>query len=157
MAPLSRGLLVLALALAAQAAAPAPEVLTPAAAHPLHWPSELPVEAMNASWARFAGSYTVDARVVSYQLYVDPERGALYRITRYTVSPPAGATGDEARPMETVLYNALPGRQRLSCYQRRGGPGPEQPWVAVASGTAAYKDEMRRAIEVYGRHRGTFP
>jgi hypothetical protein len=130
----------------------------PAASLAEDWPEGLPARDVLASWESFTGQYVDDdVHRVSYALYVDPAFYGLYRVTRYSISAPPGATGDEALALETVQFHATPGRGGPLCFQRRVVSGPHRPWVALERGTQAYKDEMFRGVEVYVRHRATMP
>jgi hypothetical protein len=119
------------------------------------WPPDMPVDEILSSWESFKGAYTVDQQRVSYQLYVDPARIGIYRVTRYTVSPAPGATGDEALSLETVQFIAYPGREVPRCYQRRVDAAVPRPWLVLERGSQPYKVEMMRGIEMYVRHRAT--
>jgi hypothetical protein len=121
------------------------------------WPAGAPVVPPR-SWESYRGAYEDDnARRVSYSLYIDPVYFALYRVTRYTVSGAAGATGEDALAVETVHFFLPPVKGPSTSFQRRVDPGAPRPWLPLEQGTPAYKAEMLRAIEVFVRHRRTMP
>jgi hypothetical protein len=114
------------------------------------WPPGLPVGEM-AGWQSFRGAYATDVGQVAYELFVDPVRIGLYRVTRYRVTPPAGGGAQAAVAMDTVQFVARPGQAPPLCYQRPASAGPKGPWLMLVQGTPAYNGEMWRGIEVFQR------
>ncbi len=142
-ATVAAGAVWIALALPALAAAPD---LQPAV-----FPSNLPSAAVLAGWEYVRGRGNVAADSVSYEMYVDPERQAMYVITRFSmerqVQTPAGLAL-RVYP-ETLLYNARPGeRVPLLSYERVGAG-----WKALTPGTPEYHASMMGALFVYDVHR----
>ena len=116
-------------------------------------PSGVPTAAVLAQWQKITGDVDTPSERVSYALYVNPLRQALYEVTRYRVT--RLSTGADGKPQqrpetEKLLWNAHPGSgELLRCYELREPGG----WVQLARGTPEYKAEMMTAIHVYGLHR----
>jgi hypothetical protein len=117
-------------------------------------PAELPPHAIVAAWPRVAGYAAFGAgRRISYELYVEPSRSALYAITRYRVSSSSGARN------EVLIWNSRPGtHEPLHCFERVAqaptvaGGAVKWIWVAVPHDTAPYREAMLTAIHVYGAY-----
>lgn len=120
-------------------------------------PAELPDTATIARWEKFAGQADIGADKVVYELYVNPQRPALYEITRYRLTTSTtGRDGRTRRHEETekVLWNSAPGtREPLRCFEwiaRRtlwlAGSGE---WRRMEPGSPAYNSAMGNAIRVY--------
>ena len=116
-----------------------------------------------AGWERYAGQARMGDSAVVYELYVNPVRPALYEITRYRVTstalghrrPPAQPRGDGEGPLEPGHRRASPsaassGSRRASWKKLWLGASGE--WRRIEPSTAAYKSEMRTAIQVYNLH-----
>jgi hypothetical protein len=104
-----------------------------------------------AGWETLRGGFTAPWGEVAYELFVEPSRIGLYRVTRYRVTAVPGTGGDAAPPMDTVQFISHPGQRRPLCYQRPVSAGAKAPWVLLAPGSPSYNEEMWRGIEVFQR------
>ena len=104
------------------------------------------------SWEKFAGLSVTATERVSYELYVNPARAALYEVTRYRVSrlwtDPAGRRRSSAET-EKFLWNARPGAEHLRCFELLA----DGTWVQMKTDSPRYRTEMGTAIHVYGLRR----
>lgn len=126
-------------------------------------PPELPDARTIAGWEKFAGHARMGDSSVTYELYVNPVRPALYEITRYRLTTTAAGSDGRNRgheETEKVLWNAAPGkREPLLCFEwvakrtwRKLWLGRGGEWRRLDPSTQAYKSEMRTAIRVYALH-----
>ena len=123
----------------------------------------MPDAATIAGWQRYAGQAQMGDSTVVYELYVNPVRPALYEITRYRVtSTDIDADGRRAQPRgdgegRSGTRPSRASRSAASSGSRRGA-GRSSGWARRGSGggssrpRAAYKSEMRTAIQVYNLH-----
>jgi hypothetical protein len=112
-----------------------------------------PTGAALGSWEKITGDVETADEHVSYVLYVNPARAALYEVTRYQVTRHS-TDGDGRRrdvsETEKFLWNAHPGTgELLRCFELLPGGS----WVQMKTGSAEYRSEMATAIRVYGLHR----
>src|SRR5688500_17087748 len=78
------------------------------------FPEGVPSGSEIARWQRYSGHFTAAPSFrISYELFVDPRRQALYAITRYRLH-----SGDQSEPEDEVLiWNSRPGTTtRLLCF-----------------------------------------
>lgn len=121
-----------------------------------HTPTAGPSDAVLGSWQKITGDVETGREDVSYELYVNPKREALYEVTRYRVTH--HSTGSDGRPQsvsesEKFLWNAHPGTgELLRCFELLS----DGSWVQMKTGSPEYRNEMGTAMRVYGIHRGTF-
>lgn len=103
-------------------------------------------------WQRLTGHAETKTERLSYELYVNPARAALYEVTRYRVT--WLSTDPQGRPQtnaetEKFLWNAHPGAERLRCFELLA----DGKWVQMKTDSQRYRSEMGTAIHVYGLHR----
>jgi hypothetical protein len=111
-------------------------------------PAEMPQGAALAKWERFAGQAQAGAVVVVYELWVNPRRPGLYEITRYRgfrVTPEG--VRDDPNWREILLWNPGPD-EPLRCFERAA-----DRWERIPPHTDRLRDEMLRAMQVYGLYR----
>ena len=120
-----------------------------------HTPAAGPGGAVLGSWQKIAGDVETASEHVSYELYVNPKREALYEVTRYRVTRhPTGGDGrrQSVSESEKFLWNAHPGTgELLRCFELLS----DGSWVQMKTGSPEYRSEMGTAIRVYGLHRRT--
>jgi hypothetical protein len=115
-------------------------------------PGGVPAGDALLNWERYGGQADTAYETVAYELWVDPKWPGFYTITRFRSR--ALERGAEDKP-EILVWNAHPGeRVPLLCYERVQR-GSTWVWDAVEPGTKRYRQEMVRAIQVYGLHRTT--
>lgn len=111
------------------------------------WPDSFPSPSLIRSWERVDGQVETAAEAVTYRLWVNPARLAIYELTQYRVE--RIENGRRRAQSEKILWNPSPGRrQPILCFERTGGG-----WQQLAPDTPAYRDEMYTAIRVYSLHR----
>jgi hypothetical protein len=119
-------------------------------------PTAGPSVAVLGSWQKITGKVDTGTEDVSYELYVNPKREALYEVTRYRVTH--HSTGDDGRRQsvsesEKFLWNSHPGTgELLRCFELLS----DGSWVQMKTGSPEYRNEMGTATYVYGLHRRTF-
>jgi hypothetical protein len=115
-------------------------------------PPDVPSRRILAGWERVQGSVQTDAASITYELYVNPARGALYEITHYRIVRGGGdARGlGEERSTEKVVWNEHPGRQILRVWERSDGR-----WEPIDPDTDSYRQEMRVVMQLYQLHHVT--
>lgn len=119
------------------------------------FPEEVPSGTAIANWDRYAGRVHHEGKRITYELFVDRRRLALYTITRYRVHRAGEAQADD----EILIWNSNPGsrpREYLRCYARVAqvpGTLPAWSWQALVPETDVYRAAMYAAIQVYGLHR----
>lgn len=113
-------------------------------------PAEVPTRATLDTWERITGDVETATESVVYELYVNPEREAIYEVTHYRVTTLRTENGSSARAPESekVLWHSNPGRERPRCYALEPGG-----WRKLEQGSAEYRWEMGMAMHVYGLHR----
>jgi hypothetical protein len=114
-------------------------------------PAEGPSAQTLAGWQKITGDVTTATERITYQLYVNPARQAIYEVTRYQVTHlsknPAGRV-ESRLETEKFLWNSKPGVKSPRCFERLGSGA----WTEMEAGSAAYRGEMLTAIRVYGFH-----
>jgi hypothetical protein len=119
-------------------------------------PAGVPAGETIATWERMSGQARSSGDLIAYELHVQPQRGALYALTRYRVHSPAALEPGN----EMLIWNARPGtRQPLLCFERVGyrnwqtmGATRRWSWEPVPHGTDRYRIAMATAIRVYFLH-----
>jgi hypothetical protein len=115
------------------------------------FPSDTLSAAAMSGWERMAGEGRSGGALIQYEMYVAPDRPALYAITRFRVTQK-----DEAQPRnEFLIWNSRPGQLvPLRCFERiRDGRVPEGwEWRVVPQGTDDYRTAMFTAMRVYALH-----
>jgi hypothetical protein len=122
-------------------------------------PAGVPAGETIATWERMSGQARSAGDLIAYELHVQPQRRALYALTRYRVLSPAGLEPGN----EMLIWNAQPGtRQPLLCFERVSyrdwrtmGASRRWAWEPVQHGTDRYRVAMATAIRVYYLHQAT--
>lgn len=102
--------------------------------------------------AEFAGP----RRTVEYELYVDPQRPAVYSVTRYRITyAEAAEQRASGQPEAEVLQWDKDGRdvRRFVC-SPRGIPRPAGPcrWREMVKGGSEYQAVMPALLKIYSLH-----
>ncbi len=125
------------------------------------FPRGVPVPAATG-WERIDGGGETDGERIAYQLYVNSLRPGLYEITRLrAVSVASGRESAAPAEPEILVWNAHPGQRRpLLCFERVSRRTwwtfwlvKRRRWQGVPPGTARYRHEMQRTIQIYMLHR----
>jgi hypothetical protein len=146
--------LVLALLLSAAAAGSASARLSRT------YPPEVPHGPVIAAWERIAGESAAGEVVVAYELWVNPRRSGLYEITRYRgFRRKEGRLENDRAWREILLWNPGP-NEPLRCFERVAhrrfwtlGLVRHWRWERIPPNTDRLREEMMRAMQVYGLHR----
>jgi hypothetical protein len=125
-----------------------------------HFPPDVPHGRAIAEWERVAGEAPAGEVVVAYEMWVNPRRSGLYEITRYRgFRVKAGVLKSDPAWREILLWN--PGvDQPLRCFERVAhrrlwtlGLVRHWRWERIPPNTDRLRQEMQRAMQVYGLHR----
>jgi hypothetical protein len=107
-------------------------------------------------WERLSGHSEHNGYRISYELFVDPARLALYTITRYRVHLPDKEDAED----EILIWHSRPGARPMLpmlCYARvsrpRLGVAKSWAWEPVLHNTQPYRQAMSTATQVYMIHR----
>lgn len=148
--------IVPALALVAVVAAVArPQSRPPTEARSLvkHLPAAIPDI---STWERSSGFAEFDApkRRFEYELYVDPERGASYAVTRYWIHVDDPAEGRKADITDTEKLQWDVDGRTLRRFECRPDPsGGPCVWVEFEFDSPEYRRELKPILAVYSIHR----
>ncbi len=133
--------------LAACVLALAPGLLTPPEMGEIALPAALPALQVRQHWERAQGEGRTSDFAVSYDLWVNPRRPALYEITHFSFDV-RGADGAWTYGGERVLWNP-PGERTTPAVPLQDWARVGNAWEVVPHGTDAYRLDMMRALAVY--------
>jgi len=119
------------------------------------FPDEMPSGGALQTWERYGGQAERNGHRIVYELMVNPQRPALFMITRFRIHAAGQTNADD----EILIWNARPGArpiQYLRCFARvvrpRVGLLHQWAWEAVPAQTPPYQRAMATAMEIYALH-----
>jgi hypothetical protein len=118
------------------------------------FPEGVPSGRAIETWERLSGHSEHRGDRISYELFVDPARLALYTITRYRVH----LADKEQAEDEILIWHSRAGARPMKpmlCYARvtRQHPVRSSAWEPVLHNTQPYRQAMSTATQVYLIHR----
>jgi hypothetical protein len=124
------------------------------------FPAEVPHGPALEGWERLEGRVPVGEVLIAYEMWVNPRRSGLYEITRYRgFRVKSGRAENDPAWREILLWNPGP-TEPLRCFERVAhrrfwtlGLVRQWRWERIPPHTDRLRDEMLRALQVYGVHR----
>jgi hypothetical protein len=95
-------------------------------------------------WERITGDVATDVEGAAYEFYVNPGRGAIYEVVRYSFNRAGRAES------EKLVWNRQPSAGLgPACFAHES----DGSWRQLRNGTPEYRGEMATAMRVYALHR----